>query len=230
MRYARSLPPVSYAIIHSFTGLVVAMGLYEPGELVDEMREVLRRAESFGDICGIIDAQYAYGTVLLRARKASRDEAIEVLERARDSIEKHQVQTNTMTVIGADLAMDAAQKGRRDEAIEALRDLFVLHVDRGVRVEVGCAGEALVSLLIDRGSDDDLAEAHRIVDDWQLQRPGIPAADLWWLKSRALLAQAEVDGDGYAELGMQYLALCEKLDARGRLAEARRMVGVGRLV
>jgi adenylate cyclase len=102
-------------------------------------------------------------------------------------------------------------------------------MDRGIRTEVGCTGEALVWLLIDRGSTHDLAEAHRIVDDWRARRPGIPAADLWWLKSRAALAKAEGDLNGFGELATQYLALCEKLDARGRLAEARRMVDVGRL-
>ena len=168
---------------------MAAMGMYQPDDLVDEMREALRRAESFGDICGIIAAQFAYGTVLLRADNASRDEAIDVLERARASIEKHKVQTNTMTAIGADLAIDAARKGRRDEAIDDLRALFALHMDSGIRVEVGCAGEALVRLLIDRGTTDDFAEAHRIVDEWQVRRPGIPAADLWWLKSRALVGQ-----------------------------------------
>ena len=71
---------------------------------------------------------------------------------------------------------------------------------------------------------DDFAEAHRIVDEWRVRRPGIPAADLWWLKSRALLAKAESDWDDYAELASQYLKLCEKLDAPGRVAEAHRMV------
>ena len=47
--------------------------------------------------------------------------------------------------------------------------------------------------------------------------------DLWWLKSRALLAKAE-GANGHAKLAKQYLELCEKIDARGRLAEARRMV------
>ena len=95
---------------------------------------------------------------------------------------------------------------------------------RGCRVFVGCTGEALVKLLIDRGSIDDLTEAHRIVDQWQARRPDIPALDLWWLNSRALLAEAEGDSGAYAELAKQYLALCEKLDAGGRLNEARRMV------
>jgi adenylate cyclase len=40
----------------------------------------------------------------------------------------------------------------------------------------------------------------------------------------ALLAGAEDNSDGYAELAEQYLGLCEKLDARGRLDEARQMV------
>jgi adenylate cyclase len=102
-------------------------------------------------------------------------------------------------------------------------------MDSGIRVEVGCAGEALVRLLVDRGGTDDLAEVHRIVDEWLVRRPGIPAADLWWAKSRALLANAEGDLGRYGELAQEYLALCEKLDARGRLAEARRMVDMGRM-
>jgi adenylate cyclase len=38
------------------------------------------------------------------------------------------------------------------------------------------------------------------------------------------LSKAEGDSACYAELAQQYLSLCEKVDARGRLAEARRMV------
>jgi adenylate cyclase len=223
IRHARALTPLGYAIILSNCGFMTAMGLYEADHMVDEMREALRRAESFGDICGVIDAQFGYGTVLLRACGATRSEAIDVLGRARASIEKHEVQTNTMTAIVADLAIDAARKGRRDEAIDDLRALFALHMDRGIRAEVGCTGESFVRLLVDRGTTEDLAEAHRIVDDWRAQRPGIPAADLWWLKSRALLAEAEGDLEGCGELAKQYLNLCETLDARGRLAEARRM-------
>jgi adenylate cyclase len=230
IEYSRVLSPVSYAIILSFWSLLVVLGMFEPGELLDEMREALRRAEAFGDICGIITAQFAYGTALLRAEEASRDEAIDVLRRARASIEKHGVMvTNLMPAIGADLAIDAARKGRGDDAIDDLRALFFRHLENGVRAEVGCAGEALVSLLVDRGAADDFAEAHRIVDEWRVKRPGIPAADLWWLKSRALLAKAEGNLVDYAALARQYHSLCQKLDARGRLAEAHRMAGAGRL-
>jgi adenylate cyclase len=201
-----------------------AVGMYEAHDLVDEMRDVLRRAESFGDVFGIIAAQWAYGTALLRADKALHDEAIDMLEGARASIQKHKVFTLALAIIGADLAIDAARKGQRDEAIDEPRATVSLHMGSGSRVFVGCPSEALVELLIDRRSLGDLTEAHRIIDQWQARRPGIPALDLWWLKSRALLAKAEGNADGYAELAKQYRALCEKLDARGRLAEARRMV------
>ena len=74
------------------------------------MRDALRRAESFGDICGIIAAQWAYGTVLLRAENASHDEAIDMLERAQTSILKHKLLTLALATIGADLAIDAARR------------------------------------------------------------------------------------------------------------------------
>ena len=94
----------------------------------------------------------------------------------------------------------------------------------GSRILIGCAGEALVGLLIERGSTGDLIEAHGIVDYWRDRRPGSPVLDLWWLKSQALLAKSEDDFGRYAELAKQYLSLCNTLDARGRLAEARQMI------
>jgi adenylate cyclase len=220
---ARALHPVNYAIISVYRASLVVLGMYEPDELVVELRDALRRADSFGDICGIITAQCAYGGVLLRAENALHDEAIDVLHRAHANIQKHKVFSLVVAITDADLAVDAARRGRRDEAIDDLRASFLLHTSRGFRVFAGCTGEALVELLIERGSIDDLTEAHQIVAEGPT-RPGIPALDLWWLKSRALLAKTQGDSEGYAELATQYLDLCEKLDARGRLDEARQMV------
>jgi adenylate cyclase len=226
---ARVLSPVGYAHHLICWGLVVALGLISPDDLVDEMGEVLRRAELFGDISGIVPTQFAYGTALLRSAKASYGAAVELLETARAGIQKHRILTYLLPIIDADLAADAVRNGCRDQAIDQLRALYALHISRGHRVVVGNAGEALVMLLIDRGATGDVAEAQRIADEWYVRRPGIPALDLWWLKSRAVVAEAVGDRVGYAELSRQYLDLCEKLDARGRLAEARRMVGTGRL-
>lgn len=92
---------------------------------------------------------------------------------------------------------------------------------------MGCACEALVQLLVDRGTPDDLREAHRVVE----QPPAasaLPGMRLWWLRARVRLARAEGNWNSHTELARQYLTLCERLDARGRLAEARDLVDTRR--
>ena len=224
LEHAHALPSARYASILMYFVATTALGVDQADETLDHVREALRRAKSVGHISEIIIAQLACGKVLLRGEDAALNEAIDVLHKAHANMRKHQSLTIALPAVGADLAIDAARHGRIDEAIDELRSTFALHMAGGSRVFVGCAGEALVGLLIERGSTDDLTEAHRIVDHWQDRRPGIPALDLWWLKSRALLAKSEGDFGGYAELATQYLSLCERLDARGRLDEARQMV------
>ncbi|WP_231971435.1 AAA family ATPase [Mycobacterium sp. E3198] len=220
---AHTLGPLNYATMSHYAGTVAVLGLWKSDDLIDETREALRCAESLGDVSGIIATLWAHGSVLLRAGNTSRDEAIDLLDRARVLIEEHQLNHIGMTSIAADLAIDTARKGRIDEAIDKLRATFLQHFDGGMRVFVGCMAEALIELLIQRGSAGDLREAHGISDRWQVRPPGITAADLWWLKSRALLAGADGDSGRCVELSQAYLEACEKLDARGRLPEARRM-------
>jgi class 3 adenylate cyclase len=224
LEHAHALQSVRYASILIYFVVTTALGVDQADETLDHVREALRRAESVGAISEIITAQMACGKVLLRVGDAALNEAIDVLHKAHANMRKHKSLTIALPAVGADLAIDAARHGRIDEAIDELHATFALHMAGGSRVFVGCAGEALVGLLIERGSTDDLTEAHRIVDHWQDRPHGVPALDLWWLKSRALLAKVEGDSDGYAELATQYLDLCEKLDARGRLDEARQMV------
>ena len=221
---AHTVGPLNYAMHSHYAGTVAVLGLCKADELVDDTREALRCAESLGDVSGIIATLWAHGSVLLRVANTSRDEAIDLLERARVLIEEHTLQVMGLATIAADLAVDAARQGRIDEAIDTLRPTFLQHFDGGSCVFVGCTAEALVALLIERGSRDDLAEAHRIVERWHARPARIAATDLWWLKSRALLAGADGNSDDYVELSKTYLECCTTLDARGRLPEARRMV------
>lgn len=221
-RQARSLPPINYAAVQVYWAVMVTLGLYEAADLVDNTRDALSRAEAFGDACGIVIARWTYGTVLLRAGEEHRKEAIDMLRDARASIKKHRVGVVGLTTIGRDLAVDAAGHGKLDQAISELR---------AVQTQIsGCSPvfgvvtkEALVELLVERGTVDDLAEAHRVVGQWYDERPGVPALDLWWMKSRALLAKVEDRSADYADLAGRYLELCETLDARGRLGEAHRL-------
>ena len=121
---ARALPPVVNAQVQFLSSIIAALGMCNADDLVDDMRDAVRRAESFGDISGIIAAQWAYGTVLLRAENGYHDEAIDVLKRAHTSILKHNLLTLALASIGADLAIDAARNGQRDEAIDELVPRF----------------------------------------------------------------------------------------------------------
>jgi adenylate cyclase len=134
---ARSLHPVRYASVQHYWGIMAALGMWQADELVDDTRVALRRAESFGDIFGILAAQWAYGTVLLRADNTSHDEAIDILERTRAGIQEHNVCHFALAMIGADLAVDAARKGQRDEAINELRPFVSACMGSGNRVSWG---------------------------------------------------------------------------------------------
>jgi adenylate cyclase len=223
LEQSHALGPLNYVMMSHYSGTVAVLGMCKADELVDDTREALRCAESLGGVSGIIATLWAHGSVLLRAENASHDEAIDLLERARILMEEHQLHHIGMTSIAADLAIHAACKGRIDEAIDSLRPTFLLNSQSGSRVFVGCTAEALVELLISRGSVGDLTEAHRIVDEFRVRPQDIAATDLWWLKSRALLARADGNPDCYVELSKTYLEFCTKLDTRGRLPEAHRM-------
>jgi adenylate cyclase len=224
MTQARSLPPVNYAAMSVYWGILAGAGLCEAADLIDDVREALRRAESLGDILGLVAAQFSYGTVLMRAGRAFRDDAAAALRRAHASILKRRLSRMTLSSISAELAGYATSREERDEAIDDLRRLLAQGIDNRSMLFVGHPSEALIELLIARATVDDMREAHRILEQWEACRPGIATLDLWWLRSRALVAMADGDPAGFRELAGQYLTLCEKTQARGRLAGARHLL------
>ena len=56
-----------------------------------------------------------------------------MLHRVQNNIEKHTVIAFARATIDADLAIDAACKGQRNEAINRLRDSYYLYLHRGFR-------------------------------------------------------------------------------------------------
>ncbi len=215
--------PMTFTHTVLYAGAAVALGLCHADEFIDALDEAARAADALGDSSGVVCTLWARGTAVLRARPEPSAEAIDALRQALSYIDEHSSMTFIRPTIIADLAADVARKGDRERALTDLRAGFAKYADNGSRFLLGCLGETLVEILVASGSEGERAEARRIVEQWQELRPGIPALDLWWLHSRTLLARAEGDGPGYAELCAQYLALCEKLDARGRIDAAQRM-------
>lgn len=83
-RMARPLHPVNYASVQLYSAVMAALGILDAGEMLADKRAALHRAEAFGDMCGIVMAQWSYGTVLLRDGGSATD-ASAVLDLARGS-------------------------------------------------------------------------------------------------------------------------------------------------
>lgn len=131
-----------------------------------------------------------------------------------------------LATITTDLAVESARNGRLDEAIAELHQVFERYLS-GVPIVAAFPGEALVQLLIDRGTPDDLTEARHILLRWKGRHFIVPALQLWPLRAQALLARAEGDEDAGRDFASRYLRLCEQLSAAGRLDEARRLAAAG---
>lgn len=218
-RMARPLHPVNYASVQLYSAVMAALGILDAGEMLADKRAALRRAEAFGDMCGIVMAQWSYGTVLLRDG-GSATEASAVLDLARRNSRQYGIGTCSQCTITPDLAVRAARGGHRDEAIAELRRAFQ-RFSRCFPALAVFAAEALVGLLIDRGSAEDLAEVGRILDRWENRLRAAPALLLWAEEARARLAAARGDHPASHAAALRYLRSCERIDARGRLPAAR---------
>jgi adenylate cyclase len=220
------LHPVTYAQVLTGRSWFVAMGLDDARELVPQTREALLQTRVFGDNFGVVSALWAHGTVLLRADPAAHAEAIGLLKEARAGIERYGIQTFLLCSVLTDLAVDSARNGAQDDAIDMARRVYRNQLDAGCPPMIGCTAETFIELLLDRGSAPDCAEARSVAAAVADMRPPseVPAIDLCRLKCRLLVCRSEGNAAEYADLAGQYLALVERLDACGRLAEARQMV------
>lgn len=218
---ARRLHPVNYASVQLYSAVMAALGILDAAALLDDKRRALHRAEAFGDICGIVIAQWSYGTVLLRAG-GKEDEALATLELARANSQRYGIGACSLGTIIPDLARAAARTGRLDAAIADLRVSFEGYWS-GFPVFAGFSAEALVDLLIERRGAADLAEARLLLDRWESRLDGAPGLVLWVPRARALLAAAQGDRDACHRQARRYLRACEEIGAHGRLNEARRL-------
>lgn len=221
LRLAREEDPVTYAIAVSYKADLVVLGFELADEaLVNETRDALLLAESFGDAYGLSLARFAHGTALLRSGDPRRDAGIDLL---------HQSRSGGLDIYGslvdAELAAEMARQGRRDAPLQTLRAVVQTEIDAGETLFVGPSLAVLVQLSVSRGAQTDLEKARDIVAQFEAQLPQSPepALQLWPLQCLAVVANAVGDAAGYAEVVTRYRDLAEKLHARGHLAVAKQL-------
>lgn len=216
-----SVHPVRVAVVQLYAALAVALGVIDAIGAIDDARAAWQGAESFGDMCGIVMARWAYGTILLRI-PGSYQAGIAILRDTRASVDEHRLGACALNTVVTDLAVDSARSGRVDEAIDEVRSIFDRALTGFPTLAVFSAG-ALVDLLIGRGSAADIAEAKHVLARWRGRGITVAALNLWMVRAQARIAEAEGDRSGHDRFAADYLRRCEQLTAVGRLDEARRL-------
>jgi class 3 adenylate cyclase len=218
---ARSADPLSYARVVTYAYFVgIPAGVLRPGyRVVREIEDALRMAERSGDDHAVWNAQITLGLALLhRPTDAERARGQKLLAEVSDV---GHFLGDLLLIVQVYLARERARCGDRDGAIPIMRAA----VDHLLREGIGSAAPvALVETLLDRGTDDDLAEADAI--ERLAAAPadeGLVIRDIWLLRLRALLARAHGDKAAYRDYRDRYRAMASSLGFEGHIEWAEAM-------
>ncbi|MGW0026809.1 AAA family ATPase [Rhodococcus sp. NPDC003383] len=223
---ARHSTPTAHCVVVMWTyGFAFLFGVLRADDTVMRViEEAVQTGESDGnDVVSL--AEFALGVGLLSRDTASdRRRGLEAMMQARDVWRRRQVARQMAPLVEILAAGESAGRGDRDAAIPVLRRTVNEMFEAG-RPFVGLVGTGvLVETLLERGTEDDLAEARAAI----ARLSKVPATERWaireitLLRLRALLARAQGD-DAYRDLVGRYRALAESLGFEGHLAWARAM-------
>ena len=189
---ARSADPMSHARVITYAYIVgIPAGVLRPDDrAVREIEDALRMAERSGDDHALSNAQITLGLALVhRPTDAERARGQKLLAEVSDVFD---FLGDLLQIVQVYLARERARRGDRDEAIPLMR-AAVDHLFRERLLLGGAAPVVLVETLLDRGTDDDVAEAEAAIERLATAPAdeGLVIRDIWLLRLRALLARAQ---------------------------------------
>jgi hypothetical protein len=223
---ARSADPLSYARVVTYAYLVgIPAGVLRADDrVVREVEDALRMAERSGDDHAVSNAQITLGLALVhRPTDTERARGQKLLAEVSDVfLRLGYFRGDLLLIVQVYLARERARCGDRDEAIPIMRAA----VDHLLREGMGSAAPvALVETLLDRGTDDDLAEADAAIERLAAAPAdeGLVIRDIWLLRLRALQARAHGDEAAYANFRDRYRDMAKTLGFEGHIAWAEAM-------
>ena len=227
---ARSTDPLTYAMVVAYAYFMgIPYGVLRPDDrAVREIEEALRIAERSGDDLALAFTGATLGLALVhRNTAAERGRGHKLLAEVGDVFVRRGQNLGELPLVNAYLARERARRGDRDEAIPQMR-AAVDHVFREGRLLVWGipATGVLVETLLDRGADDDAAEAEAAIERLATTPAdeGLVVREIWLLRLRALLTRARGDDVAYRDLVSRYRAMAESLGFEGHIAWAEAMI------
>jgi hypothetical protein len=218
---ARSVDPDSYAgVVDLVYAGGIPNGVLRPDDFaVREIEDALRIAERSVHDLALEFARMTLGFALVhRQRDAERDGGQQLLAEVSEVWMRRGDHLCDLTIVDFYVARERARRGDRDQAIPLMRaaadDLF--REGRLLAWGVPATG-VLVETLLDRGTDNDVAEAEAAIDRLAAAPAdeGLAIREIWLLRLRALLARAHGDAAAYTDLRDRYRDMAKTLGFEG---------------
>jgi adenylate cyclase len=224
---ARSSDPWTRASVMFYGfGAPIACGVYAVDDVAHrEVDAALSMAEASGDDLAVSFIKYTKGLLLVHADPADRDRGLELMTGLRELTLEGRFWLSELPVIELYAAREQARHGHVEDAIVGMRSALDLLFERGQFAWGVVVSGVLVSTLLDRGGQGDLAEAEEVVDRMATAplEMASECRDLWLLPVRALLLGARGDESAYRDYRDRYRALAASLGFDGHMKWAAAM-------
>ena len=124
------------------------------------------------------------------------------------------------------MARERLRRGDIDGSIELARTARAEYLRSGDFMWFGVACATLTESLLHRGTAEDLSEAKEVTRGLAAcpTEPGVIVYEIWLLRLRALLAQAEGDDVTYRDYRDRYRQMANDLGFEGHMQWAAEMV------
>jgi adenylate cyclase len=203
----------------------IANGILLPdATAMRDTAEILTAAEQFGDNFVLTMARAARGITAVYRDGPEREAGRRLLEDLCEPDAQIRHFSSNSLVIRVHIAREKARVGDFDSAIELVRTALDGLFARDAAQWIAPATRVLVEALLRRGSTMDFREARTAIDRLAAfpTEPGFVLHDIWLLRLRALLAQAQGD-DSYRGYRDRYRKTATDLGFEGHIAWAEAM-------
>ena len=185
----------------------------------------LKMVVASGDNYAVNMMKWLLASVLIIRRGADdRRRALELLPQLSDIFVQQRIMGAERPILDIYLARARAGNDGRDTTISVVRRAVDTMTGRGqIGYYIPAIGE-LVALLVDRGTESDLAEAQDAISKLEAApADGSAMRDIWVLRMRTVLARAHGDESGYRELRDRYREMATSFGFEGHMAWAKAM-------
>jgi adenylate cyclase len=224
---ARGFEPAVLAATMSTSYITTfAHGIRLPdANAIRETGELLSLAEQAGELFTLRMAQTTRAVVLVRRDGPELKAGLDLFARVRAAARDERFGSSFLPIADIEIARDKIRSGDLTAAIEMSRDVVNELFECGWGMWIAPATSVLVEALLQRGGDDDFWEAQTAVKRLAAAPtdPGFVINELWLLRLRTLLAQAERDEATYWDFRDRYRKMATDLGFEGHMAMAEAM-------